>query len=573
LSIGCCCNKSTSCSSCNWFCGNPNPSAYPQYIDVIDPVYGKFRLFASGCQYSLDTYLSFGGNGSCPPCSVPVRFVVGAGLSSDGQLDIIINDQGFDFDCAPTDGVIQTNCQTTYHSQCWPIYGTNYYVNCPNNNLTFPVPAANVGLEGTVLGASFNCNSPLNTTASTALRLLPIDNGAVIYLLWAQQCPATENAIPLQWQITAGPFASGSCPANCCQTPCNNCQFPTKDLQLSYTNLITGNGSTTLYYSPVFPVRWTSECYQGLIFKLLCTDNEPELRVIYFTEGSCPNGEQQYCSNVRLTPYGLTLGSFQCNPFNVNYTAQSDSCPAIVGAGYTSFQISDSNPAPNPPGLMCQQFCVASCLGSIPIPELTLNVYSYQGGSGLGSVTFDQGSECAWASWTGGPGSYYIEIDGAGGVCASGTYSLTCGGTTNIPVDAGCECFSGEYPDGLFVTLDGFIYVPTNGTWINCNVSFDLVNAGVAAGGSPNGDFYGCPGESSPECEEFGLTGFGCLSITFDGCTVSVGESVYSCGIYQFDNTSSCDPLDITITIPQSNPCFTFGGSAGFYGVFTITSL
>ena len=101
---------------------------------------------------------------------------------------------------------------------------------------------------------------------------------------------------------------------------------------------ISGNGSTALTYTTT-PASWTSGCSNGLLYKLLCTGGQVELRVIYFTTGTCPTGTQQYCSNLRVTPYGLTLSSYTCSPFSMTFLSKSAACPAITNSGYTQFTI------------------------------------------------------------------------------------------------------------------------------------------------------------------------------------------------------------------------------------------
>ena len=122
---------------------------------------------------------------------------------------------------------------------------------------------------------------------------------------------------------------------------CYPCSIPTTNLVLSWVNVLSGNGSTGLIYTTP-PASWTSACAaydNALIFKLLCTGGEVELRVIYFTAGSCPGGTQQYCSNLRVTPYGLVLSSYTCSPFSMTFLSQSAACPAITSSGFTQFTI------------------------------------------------------------------------------------------------------------------------------------------------------------------------------------------------------------------------------------------
>ena len=109
-------------------------------------------------------------------------------------------------------------------------------------------------------------------------------------------------------------------------------------LTLSWVNVISGNGSTTLTYATT-PASWTSGCSNGLLYKLVCTGGHVELRVIYFTTGSCPTGTQQYCSNLRAAPFGLTLSSYTCSPFSLTFLSRSSGCPTITNSGYTQFTI------------------------------------------------------------------------------------------------------------------------------------------------------------------------------------------------------------------------------------------
>jgi hypothetical protein len=119
---------------------------------------------------------------------------------------------------------------------------------------------------------------------------------------------------------------------------CSPCSMPTQNLTLSWVNVISGNGSTTLTYSTT-PVSWTSGCSDGLLYKLLCTGGQVELRVIYFTSGSCPTGTQEYCSNLRVTSFGLTLSSFTCSPLSMTFLSNSSGCPTISRTGYSKFTI------------------------------------------------------------------------------------------------------------------------------------------------------------------------------------------------------------------------------------------
>jgi hypothetical protein len=122
--------------------------------------------------------------------------------------------------------------------------------------------------------------------------------------------------------------------------PCGPCQIPRKNLTLSWTNLILGNGSTPLIYSGSPTTQWTSACTNQLLFELVCTQNRVEFRVYYFLSGSCPGGQSQYCSTIRSNPNGLTQTNLICSPFLLTCTLTSSSCPNIAASGYTGFTIS-----------------------------------------------------------------------------------------------------------------------------------------------------------------------------------------------------------------------------------------
>lgn len=142
----------------------------------------------------------------------------------------------------------------------------------------------------------------------------------------------TAYAVGGRWVAERGGSNAGGSLA------CSPCNIPAQNLTLSWVNSINGNGSTTLTYASG-PMTWTSGCSNGLLYKLVCTGGLVELRVIYFTTGSCPAGTQQYCSNLRAMPYGLTLSSYTCEPFSMTFLSTSPGCVATSGGGYTQFTI------------------------------------------------------------------------------------------------------------------------------------------------------------------------------------------------------------------------------------------
>ena len=147
----------------------------------------------------------------------------------------------------------------------------------------------------------------------------------------------TAYAVGGRWVAERGGSSDGGSLA------CSPCNIPGQDLTLSWVNVISGNGSTPLTYAQT-PASWTSACSNGLLYKTVCTGGQVELRVIYFTTGSCPTGTQQYCSNLRGTPHGLTLSSYTCSPFSMTFLSTAAACPAITSGGYTQFTITLNEP-------------------------------------------------------------------------------------------------------------------------------------------------------------------------------------------------------------------------------------
>jgi len=121
--------------------------------------------------------------------------------------------------------------------------------------------------------------------------------------------------------------------------PCGQCQIPRKNLTVSWTNLILGNGATSLTYSGGSTPQWTSVCTNQLLYELVCTQNQVEFRVYYFVSGSCPGGQSQYCSTIRSNPFRLAQTNLTCSPFLLTCNVTSTSCPNLASNGYTSFTV------------------------------------------------------------------------------------------------------------------------------------------------------------------------------------------------------------------------------------------
>jgi hypothetical protein len=119
---------------------------------------------------------------------------------------------------------------------------------------------------------------------------------------------------------------------------CNPCGLPRQNLTLSWTNLLTGPGSTTLTYDPT-TVKWTAICVDDQSYELLCSGDEIVFIVtFYLTDEGCPGGESNTCSNIRANPFGLTLASSTCSPFSVTFNT-SPNCPDVEAPGYLTFTI------------------------------------------------------------------------------------------------------------------------------------------------------------------------------------------------------------------------------------------
>ncbi len=130
-------------------------------------------------------------------------------------------------------------------------------------------------------------------------------------------------------------------PRCCCMVlagfACGPCRIPQANLTLSWTNTIIGPGSTPLIYSA--PRNWTSACTHNLLYDLICTVTQVELRVNYFLTGTCPTGTGNYCSNIRSSPFALTQTGLTCGPSFLLTCTCAGACPVLNSNGYTSFTV------------------------------------------------------------------------------------------------------------------------------------------------------------------------------------------------------------------------------------------
>jgi hypothetical protein len=245
----------------------------------------------------------------------------------------------------------------------------------------------------------------------------------------------------------------GTPPPPCCLIPCNPCVLPQKDLELAFSNTISGNGTIALNFNGAL---WQSECSNGLTYELVCSSNQTTLSVTSFDDDTCDSAEGSCASN-GVIPSKLDLGASTCNPLSLTYNVVDTDCPVLSGLGYTSFVVSDPSPAAPSTALMCQTVCVTGGC-SVGASDVTIS----QNGQSVASAQFPEAGVCASLSWPGTPGMYTITTVGG-----TFTKNLECGGTTNIQAPIGWSSCVGN----------------TNNIQFSCDlepggpqhVSFDLV--------------------------------------------------------------------------------------------------
>jgi hypothetical protein len=208
-----------------------------------------------------------------------------------------------------------------------------------------------------------------------------------------------------------GDGGCGCCEQSCnCGISCGECQIPRQDLSISWDNLISGPGSTTLYYQGSPTTQWISDCTNQLLYELVCTDNRVEFRVYYFLSGSCPTGQSQYCSTLRSDPSSLTVptGGLQCagpsTPFELTCDVTSASCPNLATSGYTSFTVTGPTFSQTPH--VCATFCVG-CGGTAGVSVVSVYTPDCKTLLASGTVTAG-GSLCVNLMWSGSPGLYCV---------------------------------------------------------------------------------------------------------------------------------------------------------------------
>jgi hypothetical protein len=120
---------------------------------------------------------------------------------------------------------------------------------------------------------------------------------------------------------------------------CTPCNLPQVNLTLSWTNGLTGNGFAMMTWTSG-PNNWQTVCVdEGLQFILACTLGGIELGAVFWTEGLCPTGISNHCSNLRAAPLTLNLASSTCSPLTLVFNVTEDGCPTVYGLGNTQFVI------------------------------------------------------------------------------------------------------------------------------------------------------------------------------------------------------------------------------------------
>ena len=142
----------------------------------------------------------------------------------------------------------------------------------------------------------------------------------------------TAYAVGGRWVSEKGSSGGGS------GTLCSPCKIPDEDLTITWTNILTGNGSTTMKFGS--GPTWKTGCVDsGLQFILACNSGSIELLAVFFVSGSCPTGLSNYCSNLRSNPLSLTLAEHICSPFSLTFTLDETGCPELTDEGNTQFVI------------------------------------------------------------------------------------------------------------------------------------------------------------------------------------------------------------------------------------------
>jgi hypothetical protein len=166
---------------------------------------------------------------------------------------------------------------------------------------------------------------------------LTTDTATMVPVVVLGQAPSvndylTAYAVGGRWVAERGSTGGGG------TTTCTPCNIPSEDQTITWTNVLTGNGSATMTFGA--GPTWQTGCVDsGLQFLLSCDNGSIELRAIFFVSGSCPTGSTNYCSNLRTSPLTLTLASHVCSPIILTFAVSEIGCPEVYDEGNTQFII------------------------------------------------------------------------------------------------------------------------------------------------------------------------------------------------------------------------------------------
>lgn len=447
---------------CNWFCFNA--PAVPDYIDVVDPKFGTFRLprakNGSSCAFALDTYFDWDGDGSCAAGRVPVHLAFTG--DSGPHFSIHINQiQSVGFN-PPVDAPPHTTC--TYPH---PIVGTFNTVSftCPTVDQTFPVDLTrNICLNQGVLNVPVTCGSGNPWTFSGSATISPWCGGGTIYTnplyyLYYGCGGADFASIPLTWNFVAGPTKNIGC--TCCLAPCSNVSIAQKDFRLDWTSSLGAatSGSVVLRYGKA--PQWRSDSFDpgnppGTIIgfggpyhvEMFCRADIAGVEVDLYLDRT----GTLLCRNVfchfdagDLRPGCLEPTSYSFSPVSLAFNnefipGRGTPCDGIP---IKSITITDPNPPDPSKGLMCQTICAPTCIYSLThIGPVEITVFDSQGGKQLATGTVDETTGCVHLAWSGQPGNYWVTVTAAGMPCnkTGAQYPMICGGTTTVSFASICMC-------------------------------------------------------------------------------------------------------------------------------------
>jgi len=123
---------------------------------------------------------------------------------------------------------------------------------------------------------------------------------------------------------------------------CAPCPIPLADLTLSWTNLLTGPGSATMFVSAA-PNVWTTACvpsgFDSYRFAMSCFEGNIELAYEFFSNTTCAGTQSSGCD--------FAASSYSCSPFSITFTVTL-ACDGLYSGGYQTFTITGG---PLPPVL------------------------------------------------------------------------------------------------------------------------------------------------------------------------------------------------------------------------------